>query len=72
MDILSIDENSPGGGCVEPVKQTEDGGFTASRRSDDSYLLTSRNGKSEIFENEPLRMISERDVIKLDRTSLEL
>lgn len=72
MDILSIDKNSSGGGCVEPVKKTEDGRFTATRRSDDGYLLASRDGEIEILENESVRMISERDVIELYGTSLEL
>ena len=72
MDILSIDKNSSGRGCVEPIKQTEDGRFTTTRRSDDGYLLASRDGEAEISENESVRMISKRDVIKLDRASFDL
>lgn len=72
MDILSVDKDLSGGGRVESVEQTKDGGFTTARRSNDSYLLAGRDRKGEILENESIRMISKRDVIKLDGTSFKL
>jgi hypothetical protein len=64
VDILTIDKDFSGRGCVESVKQTKDSGFTTARRSNDSYLLTGRDIKIEISENESVGMISKRDVIK--------
>ena len=72
LDILTIDKDFSGGGCVESVKQTKDSGFTAARRSNNSYLLASRDRKTEIFENESVGMISKGDIFKLDGTSFKL
>ena len=69
---MPIDKNSSRGRCVEPIKQTEDGGFTAARRPDDGYFLACRDGEREIVENESVRMISERDVIKVNGSSFKL
>jgi hypothetical protein len=69
VDILTIDKNLSRGGRVESVKQTKDSGFTTTRRSNDSYLLASRDRKTEILENGSVRMISKRNVFKLDGTS---
>lgn len=72
MDILTIDKDLSGGGCVESVKQTKDSGFTTAGRSNDGYLLAGRDRKTEILENGSVGMISKRDIFKLDGTSFKL
>ena len=72
MDILTVNKDLSGGGCVELVKQMEDGGFTTTGRSNNSYLLAGSDGESEISKNELVWMISKRDIIELNGTSFEL
>jgi hypothetical protein len=70
LDILAVDQDPTALRVVEAEEQSEYRGFTTSRGPDDGDLFTGRDGKAEILEDEPIRVVPKVDVFKLDLASL--
>ena len=71
INWLPINEYSTRGRSVESIEESEDGGLSTSRGTDNGHFLSGGDGEGDIFEDEPIRMISEVNLIEGDRTALQ-
>ena len=71
MNILAVDQDTARSGIIEFVEKAEYCRFSTAGWSDYCHFGTSRNCEVEVFEDEPLRMISEIDIFEADGTTVE-
>ena len=70
-DILAVDRNAPAADLVEAEQQARDGGFAGAGRTNHRHFAAGRDLEAEPFEDFPIGLVGEGDVLEADRTALD-
>jgi hypothetical protein len=72
FDPLAVDRYRPRRRLVEPIEQTEDGGFAGTGRADDGDFLAGGYGEGKVAEDGTIGMVTEGNVLEANRSAFQV